>query len=223
MHTSVSGNKTQGFTIIEMLLVLAITGLLMTMTFFGQGSIRTQSQFRDSVEEFRASMESIKSQANNGVTSSPDGCGVVNSGSVGSNPGCVLYGRVIKFTNKTDEYVVTPVYGQGPDSSVFDPSKAVANPQPSSNQEKKLLWGTRFYKNTTPAYKIGFLRHAGNGRLGTYRIGDSKSLNNELSYTGLGKKYTLKLVGTDCDTADVVFNDPINTIRVEFKDTKLCI
>lgn len=165
MNTSVSDKNTQGFTIIELLMVLAITGLLMMITFFGQGSIRSQSQFRDSVEDFRASMESIKDQSTAGVSAGSTGCNPLAA--AGTNEQCVIYGRVVEFTNETEDYKVTPVVGDRP-ADKLDATKPVSNPKPfnAGVEDKKLLWGTQFYfAPPVPSIipKVGFIRHAANG------------------------------------------------------------
>ncbi|MBP6041892.1 type II secretion system protein [Candidatus Saccharibacteria bacterium] len=226
MFTPVSDMDNQGFTIIEVVLVLAITGLLMLMTFFGQGSIRTQSQFRDSAEAFRASLESIKDQSTTGVAPGQKGCDNTPSSSVsGTNPKCVIYGRVVDFDGGSDIYEVYPVYGDGPGAAMaeFNTTAPVVNPNyvSSLKEEKKLLWGTKFY--VTPpdvASRVGFIRHAGNGELDTYIIPKTSYLNQVSSYTDKSK-YIINLIGVDCDRAQIIINDPANTIRLEFKD-KAC-
>ena len=46
-----------GFTIIEVMLVLGITGMLILISFIGQGSIREQTQFTNTAEDFLTKLE----------------------------------------------------------------------------------------------------------------------------------------------------------------------
>ena len=233
MITSVNTKGAQGFTIIEVLLVLSITGLLMLMSFFGQGSIRTQSQFRDSAEEFRASLESIKDQSTTGVAPGEKGCKDIDTVTSGNDASCVINGRVVGFTANSDTYTIYPIFGSGQrdptlPTPVPSPSGPVTNPQVGNNfkQEKKLLWGTKIYidPSDNPVIsprKVGFIRHAETGKLGTYIIKRNSLLSSPSSYNDSNSKHIIKLIGVDCDRAEIILNDPANTIRLEFKD-KAC-
>lgn len=236
MTTSVKTLKQDGFTLIEVMLVLAISGLLLLITFFGQGSVRTQSQFRDSVEEFRASLEKIKDDVNNGIAPKDEsGCGT--SQAAGSNANCVQFGTVVAFERDTSNYFTFDIVGLGPGAAIPDASLPVQSPTPLEDTvtQRSLLWGSEFNFDVEGVQKaIAFTRHTGTGKLQThvYSDQDLSSITGpdassdeeiaEVINSTAGVKYTFTIIGTDCDAADIIINDPVNTIRIEHKDKVLC-
>ena len=221
MHTSVRKITNLGFTIIEVMLVLGISGLLLLITFFGQGSIRTESQFQDSVEGLRAKLERIKDEVNTTVSSDIKGCnGVFDSGSKAE---CILFGKLVAFDDQTSNYRVRDIIANGPATGApVSPSIPVTNPRIYGPQDNlSLPWGTLFV-NPFGA-KIVFTRHSGTGELQTYVLPALASLGDHDTYKDNtpGGIHRLSVKGPKCDRADIVFNDPVNTIRVEYKG-KLC-
>lgn len=224
MHTSVRKITNLGFTIIEVMLVLGISGLLLLITFFGQGSIRTESQFQDSVEGLRAKLERIKDEVNTTVSSDIKGCnGVFDSGSKAE---CILFGKLVAFDDQTSNYRVRDIIANGPATGApVSPSIPVTNPRIYGPQDNfSLPWGSIFDKNGALLLnKIVFTRHSGTGELQTYVLPPLAFLGDAATYTNNtpGGIYRLSVKGPKCDRADIVFNDPVNTIHVEYKG-KLC-
>lgn len=220
MHTSVKRLSKTGFTIIEVMLVLGISGLLLLITFFGQGSIRTESQFQDSVEGLRAKLERIKDEVTTTVSSDELGCN--NVALTGTKADCILFGKAVIFTNLTSNYIVKDIIGDGPATGApVSPSIPVTNPRIYAQDNLSLPWGTLFV-NPFGA-KIVFTRHSGTGELQTYVLPALAFLGDANTYTNNtpGGIHRLSVKGPKCDRADIVFNDPVNTIRVEYKG-KLC-
>ena len=224
MGTSVRKVSQNGFTLIEVMLVLGISGLLLLITFFGQGSVRTQSQFRDAVEEFRASLEKIKDNVNTGVSANELGC--AGSGA-GRNEDCIQYGRAVTFDNNSSDYTITPLVGNGP--SISKPLKTVPveglDIRDQNASDNELLWGAQFTDLDGTA--IVFTRHSGTGELQTHAMSESALLTatpanvSALFNNSAGVEHTIQIQGVDCDGANVIINDPINTIRIEHVG-KLC-
>jgi prepilin-type N-terminal cleavage/methylation domain-containing protein len=58
-------NRQGGFTLIEIMLAMAVSAGLLSIVFVGQRQIREQAQFSDSVERQVATLVSVKNEANN--------------------------------------------------------------------------------------------------------------------------------------------------------------
>jgi prepilin-type N-terminal cleavage/methylation domain-containing protein len=75
----------RGFTLIEIIVVMAITGSLLVIAFVGQRSLRSRAQFDASVNKFVASVADARNQALAGVNivGSGNGTGTCPSGGSG--------------------------------------------------------------------------------------------------------------------------------------------
>lgn len=220
MHTSVKRLSKTGFTIIEVMLVLGISGLLLLITFFGQGSIRTESQFQDSVEGLRSKLERIKDEVNTTVSSDVNGCLGVSAS--GTKADCILFGKLVAFDDQTSNYRVRDIIANGPATNApVSTSIPVTNPRIYGPQDNfSLPWGSIFDKNGALLLnKIVFTRHSGTGELQTYVLAPLANVQLASTYTSNspGEIYRLPVKGPKCDRADIVFNDPVNTIRVEYE------
>ncbi|MDB5179925.1 MAG: hypothetical protein JWN12_557 [Candidatus Saccharibacteria bacterium] len=99
----------QGFTIIETMLVLAVTGVLIATLLVGTGSSINAQRYKDSVTTLTATLQAQYSQVNN-VTNVRDTNGTCGSTAIpvdnasGVAPGqsdCVLMGRYVSIVNDT--------------------------------------------------------------------------------------------------------------------------
>jgi len=101
----------QGFTIIETMLVLAVTGVLIATLLVGIGSSINVQRYKDSVTSFKNLLQSEYSKVNNVTNDHPTnetetcGAGAVAQQNVGGvAPGqsdCVLMGRYLSVVNDT--------------------------------------------------------------------------------------------------------------------------
>ena len=223
MYTSVKRITNLGFTMIEVMLVLGISGLLLLITFFGQGSIRTESQFQDSVEGLRVKLERIKDEVSTTVSTDVNGCLGVSAS--GTKADCILFGKLVVFDLSTSNYYVKDIIANGPARNApVSSSIPVTNPTIYGPQDNlSLPWGSVFDLNGGGFLKkVIFTRHSGTGELQTYVLnltGPNTFAGSASTYTANtpGEIYRLPVKGPKCDRADIVFNDPVNTIRVEYE------
>jgi type II secretory pathway pseudopilin PulG len=150
--------KQGGFTIIEVILFLAITALLLTIALIGTGGSIQAGRFTDSVRTTESHVQKQFSDVLNGVNPRASNLTCDNSGNVtesgsGTPVGrtnCVLMGRLMAFTNGQSEFTVRPVVGVAP-SSFTDTSNMTDfelihnyNPRvvmvPSSQEPIKIPW-----------------------------------------------------------------------------------
>ncbi|MEO5690621.1 MAG: prepilin-type N-terminal cleavage/methylation domain-containing protein [Candidatus Saccharimonadales bacterium] len=108
--------KRDGFTIIEVMIFLAISGLMLAMAMIGSGNLARQARFSDTVNGLHSTLQRQYEDVANGVNTRQIGSAGCSAGS--PQPGsddCLLLGKVISFvddggTNITTRYITgTPV------------------------------------------------------------------------------------------------------------------
>jgi len=114
----------QGFTIIETMMVLAVTGVLVVSLLVGVGSSINAQRYKDSVTSFAATLQSQYAQVDN-VTNVREGKGTCGqtvtpvdnaSGVAPGQSDCVLMGRYVSVVN--DKITTASVLGYKASNSV---------------------------------------------------------------------------------------------------------
>ncbi len=116
-----------GFTIVETLIVLAVTAAMFLLAFVAIGGKQNETEFQQAINDFQSSMQQIVNQVSSGnfqeakqISCSTGGSGPdisnytgPNPSSLGTNPDCVFLGKVIQFANQSDpqKYIVYPIAG----------------------------------------------------------------------------------------------------------------
>ena len=107
-----SGGRSHGFTIVETMIVLAVSGALFTSAIFFIGGRQQKAEFTASVRNFETSINDIANDVSDGYFADNAGTGLINSctatgasitistgatGSQGSRNDCILIGKAIQF------------------------------------------------------------------------------------------------------------------------------
>ena len=116
----------RGFTIIEVMLFLGLSGLLLLVAFIGTGSMASRQRFSDTTDSFQSFMQTQYNEVVNGVNLRQQSkvCGrdsVSTPGSETAN-GCLLLGRLIAFKNDDSSVVVSYLVSNGNVSSATEAS-----------------------------------------------------------------------------------------------------
>jgi type II secretory pathway pseudopilin PulG len=116
-----------GFTIIEVILFLAVTALLLSIALIGTGGSIQSSRYTDSVrttesnirKQFSDILNGVNPRANNLVCDSNGNVSEVSSGGTpAGKTNCVLMGKLLQFTNGESQFVSRPVVGVKPSSTI---------------------------------------------------------------------------------------------------------
>lgn len=139
--------KRDGFTIIEVIIFLAISSLMLTIAIIGSGGMARQARFSDSVNAFHSFFLQQSEEVINGVNSrgASDGC------TANTDPGsdsCALIGKIIYWQpngNVTVWQVRAPITPSGtPPTSIYSELQAIrSNVTLASSSEVtyELSWG----------------------------------------------------------------------------------
>lgn len=178
----------RGFTIIEVVLFLAITGALLAGLMIGVNAGITQQRYLDSVRSYKGFLQEQYSEVLNTRNSRDnewrcDGSGAAQDSSSNVTPGtsdCVILGRKIQITDNGRSLRVANVTGRitaaaaaagerSEDLTVYQPKVL---PQSSPESEKwDVDWGSRLRLDATTDFSVGdepvilILRSPGSGVL----------------------------------------------------------
>lgn len=100
-----------GFTIIEVTLFLAVSGLLLLMVFLGTGSLAARQRFTDTTDSLHAYIQSQYDEVVNGVNvrTLNTECNGVSNANAGTSVDCLLLGKVLSFDGSTitSQYIIS--------------------------------------------------------------------------------------------------------------------
>jgi type II secretory pathway pseudopilin PulG len=178
-----------GFTVIELMLFLGVTGALFAALMIGvQGNI-TQQRYRESVVDLSTYLQSQYSEVANThnvrdnnlhCESSSDGTAVIvqqpdNEILKGRGVPCVILGRAITIAEDTKEIVVAQVIGIEPSdqAAVGDIESLIAyKPQiadyPDSKESEPVGWGSRITSSESKPASVLILRSPSSGLIKVY-------------------------------------------------------
>ena len=125
-----SNSSQRGFTLIEIILVIAISGALLSIAFAGQAQLRRQSQFDAAVNKVVSSINDARNQATAGINTEGAGNGTNGCTNAG---GYVFAGIAWVATGpgevRLDYYKAVPQSIQAGESCIFS-SQRVSLPAP---------------------------------------------------------------------------------------------
>lgn len=167
------GTNSRGFTVIEVMIFLAISGMLLIGALMASARLFANTRFQDGMLNFESQLQRQYEQAWSGVNPRLNG-GCNNSTVTGGSdtPGttdCLLLGKVVVFEPNSSNTYVFKVVGTEPalpPSSSLPLSQILASydPQsvPSSQELYDVPWGIYFQagrrSDNAPVNAIAFLR-----------------------------------------------------------------
>lgn len=183
--------KGKGFTVIELMIFLTISGLLLVMAFIGSNGMARQARFSDAVNSLHSLILKQYESVLNGVNTRDTGTLCGGSSSAPGSGSCIMLGRVMSFADVsgTGHITVRPVISNS--TSVADIGMdtdqiAAANPYvvDQTLEDIDLAWGATFQvtsrstlatlsdpnKDTARGLirNIAFLRGPNNSQIVTY-------------------------------------------------------
>lgn len=190
----------RGFTVVEVVLFLGITGLMLLGVFAGTNTLIANSRFQDSIFNLESYLQRQSEQAWNGVNPRTNikcsGSKVTSGNDTPGTSNCLLLGRVVIFRPSppatTDQANVVEAYDVvGSEPSV--PTLGLTNdallklydPQtvPVSVERYEMPWGTYFRsgrRGASAVNAIAFLRSPTSSRQSTYHFQTADAGTSEI-------------------------------------------
>ncbi|MBL8160028.1 hypothetical protein JNJ66_06255 [Candidatus Saccharibacteria bacterium] len=178
--------KSGGFTIIEVMLFLAVSGLLLTVALIGTGSMMRQIRFSDSGRSLHAFVQGQYNDILTGVNprTANAACAASATSGAGSSR-CLLLGKLIRFETDSDVVKSYPVIATripdlaGADATLSDEQLIATAAQPvviknTGVEEFEIPWGAEI---------IGSRRTSDKQTANTYLLLRSPRSSRIVSYT----------------------------------------
>lgn len=188
-----------GYTIIEVMMFFAVTGLLM-LGVLGTASVGVNGQrYTDAVNTFQATVQQEFTNATNVINteSTTDLCSSL-SGDIRGTSNCVIIGRLMTVDDSGD-VIKSNLIGTAPpaDAMTSDTEiKVIADYQPfidtTSQERSQMSWGTRILKNDTgSSVSLLIVRSPRSGNVYSYVRHSGSIITN----TDQLQEYIAELVG----------------------------
>jgi prepilin-type N-terminal cleavage/methylation domain-containing protein len=119
-------NDQAGFTLIELILVMAISSSLLMIAFVGQGQLRAQAQFDSAVNKIVSSVAAAHTEAASAINLAGTGDGTIGCGAAAAQD--YVYGGIAWVATGSGDismeyYKVIPLSGQASESCIFATQK----------------------------------------------------------------------------------------------------
>lgn len=160
-----TSSKVSGFTIIETMLFLAITGLLIMAIMMGTGNAINAKRYRDSVVSLQAVLQQQYSEVLN-VSSTSDGTEACKSGAgvvPAGKSDCVVVGRYITSAGSSDTLtikgVIADITGSSSTGSEIEQIADGYNVRvsPMDPTSYRLEWGTTWVEKSSHSQNFSIL------------------------------------------------------------------
>lgn len=182
------GAKThKGFTIIESVLFLGVTGIVMAVLLVGVGGTLNRERYKDAVSSFQDYLQgqyNLVSNVNNSRPSTDvcQGGQIVTGATADTGRGtsdCTIVGRMIHSTTSGDKITSSQVYATADvsslsgvdDATILSSAQLIANP---TQESYEMGWGTRVVKpqpnDDIRAFSILIVRMPTSGLIHTYAL-----------------------------------------------------
>lgn len=177
--------KQGGFTVIEVMLFLAISGLLFLVVLLGTGAMMRQIRFSDSARSAHSFVQAQYSDILSGVNPRDSGAACAGATNTAGASGCLLLGRLLRLNTGSDQiesyYVIATRIPNlaGSDGTLSDEQLIASASQPvvvktTGRQSFDIPWGAQISASYRPA----------DGRqANTYMLLRSPRSSRILSYT----------------------------------------
>jgi len=176
-------SKWAGFTIIEVTIFIAISGLLLLVAFAGVSNLTNRTRFTDTMNGLQSFLQRQYGEIVSGtnIRSDNQGCAAMPSTKTGeSNDTCLYMGRMIRFSEGSTDILTYDVVSQAKASGTSLTDQYMAMKPITINEQRSTLgWGSIFKSGRTtlaPQRSINtlvFIRSPESARIITYLFDSS--------------------------------------------------
>jgi prepilin-type N-terminal cleavage/methylation domain-containing protein len=195
-------DKNAGFTLIEIVIVLAISTAMILMVFGSLNSTQKRTIFKNSIEQATTEFEKIKNESNSTLNTRTN---------PGTDKNKVVYGKAVVFTDGSADYIVHTLSATNQDT--------LDNVQIESSITRTISSEVEF-RGDFPQRCMVFTRHPSDGRLQTFMFTNCTTggLQNEAAYNSFVNLVgNFKLVDVDANLeATIKVDSATSTIMRSF-------
>lgn len=153
----------RGFTLIEIIMVLAISSLLALILLGNYQATQQRERFRDGVERAVTLLERVKNEANTTVNVDGDG----------DNPSRLVFAKAVVFTDESSDMEVVSL-------SAVD-REVLSGLQASNTRVEQLPWQIQFNGDRSSHRAVVFTRNVTNGNINTFVL-DTDNVTDRSQY-----------------------------------------
>ena len=204
----VQKNKQAGFTLVEIIIVLAITSSMLVIALAGQRQLRSSATFTAAVDKIIASIADARNQALSGVNATPGaGVGTIPASCVDSNGRAVPLAGTAYFAGtrwSTSALTTTQAIDTWLNTNNNGAAGACINATQRQIVGVPVALTVRQSTSATVGAQIVFLRRAGDiavCTIPTTVVDPSADYANETCAAGQNGPMTLRVTDTDGNTA----------------------
>lgn len=159
-----------GFTLIEVIIVLAITMAMAPIVFKGQSTARRNAQLTDAMDRTKNYLQAAKNEANTTVNTRSTG---------GTDSANAVYGNLVSFSGSTmtvTQYTIP--------SDIANPGSVTLTQRTSYS--KQIPWGMSFVSAGSTGTSIFYIRSLHNGEIQTFVSGGAcPNILNPVNHLGV--------------------------------------
>lgn len=173
-----------GFTIIEIMLFLAITGLMLIGILASSGNSVNRQRYIDTVYSVQSTLQDQYTEVINTRNSSASSSICTGSSQARGQSNCVLLGKRVTSSADDKTISVDSIYGTTPSSVLSTDTDTTVlnryNPQtvPNSTEDYSLEWGVSMQNSAKQplAFTLFILRSPKSGSIRTYLVNSSNAI-----------------------------------------------
>ncbi len=224
MKDGVAHKSLAGFTVVETMIVLAVTGVLFLIAVIAVGGKQNETEFQQAINDAQSSLQETIAHTSTGdyqqaknITCSQFGAGITITTSAGptntegTNTDCIFIGKVVQFATQADPqpYITYPVAGLRDNSnSISNAAPAVVAPGSASNNSFPDASVPTYLHNGLSVASMKFVNGATTTDIGAFGIMSSLGVN-----AGSQQFYLVPISGTSPTQNPANMNSAVDAIN----------
>lgn len=208
-----------GFTLVEVMIVLAVSSLLASSVLVWQGSVNEHAKYSDAMEDVTSRLSEMRGQVYATLNESIGrNCDDSSSSVAGTNKDCVVFGKAMQFDAGGPEQISERTFVASK-TGVFDDDIVGVNEIGLMERSHQLKWGIEFVEGELvdtgePVDTIVMVRNFNNGDLETYSLDSSDDLTEMANYVPSARRPAeFRFTNDKGREATLHVNESSNSIR----------
>lgn len=211
-----------GFTLVEVMIVLAISALLASSVLIWQGSVNEHARYSDAMEDTTSRLSEMRGQVFSSLNESTGvDCDGSSGGDSGSHKDCVVFAKAMQFDENTGDVNVRTFVADR--AGEFNDNMTGISEIGIMRRNHQLKWGVEFeegelVKTGKSVDTIVITRDFKTGHLEIYSLNSGDGLTDMDNYTSNARgEAEFRFVNDKGRGAALHINESSNSIRRSFE------